>query len=280
MIIEWLRTDFGLSIADLEPVVGGADAAAEVWRAQADDGTGYAVKWSAGGSTAALVLSDRLGLSGVPRPLRTITGELWSDRDGRRLSVLPWVPGQNGWQRPLTNEGWQAYGALLAAVHHSSVDPGQLPVEEYDHAPFARQLADTEYRDHELLRELLRHADGLAGDLRARRPPLVPCHADPHLGNLLADGTAVSLIDWDDAVLAPRERDLMFVLGFEDFTAEQRDRFFTGYGPAAVDRPALAYYLCVRAVQDVAELASNTADILSPTGFARRALASAEACRS
>jgi spectinomycin phosphotransferase len=42
----------------------------------------------------------------------------------------------------------------------------------------------------------------------------VLCHGDPHLGNLLHEGAdVVSLVDWDDVVLAPRERDIMFLRG-------------------------------------------------------------------
>ena len=49
------------------------------------------------------------------------------------------------------------------------------------------------------------------------------------------------MVDWDGLLLAPRERDLMFVAG------EEWTRFLEGYGPAALDRTVLAYYRAARA---------------------------------
>jgi spectinomycin phosphotransferase len=61
--------------------------------------------------------------------------------------------------------------------------------------------------------------------------PRVGCHGDPHLGNvLIAD--RLYLIDWDDVLLAPREQDLMFMLGgmgdVGPTTAEQTEAFLVG----------------------------------------------------
>ena len=73
---------------------------------------------------------------------------------------------------------------------------------------------------------------------------------------LVGPADEVWLIDWDDAVLAPREQDLMFVLGgmgdFGPQTAQERAWFFDGYGEAHVDPTRLKYYRCARALEDVA----------------------------
>jgi len=91
---------------------------------------------------------------------------------------------------------------------------------------------------------------------------LVLCHADLHAGNLLItpDG-ALYVVDWDTLILAPQERDLMFVGGGlfrNQRSAEDEIRlFYAGYGPAAVDRVALAYYRYERIVEDVAAYAEQ-----------------------
>ena len=62
-------------------------------------------------------------------------------------------------------------------------------------------------------------------------------------------------MDWDEAVLAPRERDLMFVvggIGHGLVGPADTERFFQGYGQTSVDPDLLAYYRCAWAVQDVA----------------------------
>jgi spectinomycin phosphotransferase len=62
-------------------------------------------------------------------------------------------------------------------------------------------------------------------------------------------------VDWDESLLAPRERDLMFVRGSVvagRVTDEEADAFEGGYGPYAIDGELLAHYRVDWAVQDVA----------------------------
>jgi spectinomycin phosphotransferase len=68
-------------------------------------------------------------------------------------------------------------------------------------------------------------------------------------------GRRLWIVDWDEAVLAPKERDLMFVIGGglrRDLVAPaDTDRFLAGYGDATADPRLLAYYRAAWAVQDV-----------------------------
>ena len=102
--------------------------------------------------------------------------------------------------------------------------------------------------------------------------PAVICHADPHHGNLLlADDGGVWLVDWDDAVLAPREADLIFVIGgiysFAPITPHEVGWFFDGYTPASggvtqsdLDADRLTYYRSVRALTDFLDFAELALD--------------------
>jgi spectinomycin phosphotransferase len=63
------------------------------------------------------------------------------------------------------------------------------------------------------------------------------------------------LIDWDETVLAPKERDLMFFIGGimrELLQPHHTEYFFRGYGDTAIDLDALLYYRNAWAVQDIA----------------------------
>ncbi|HZN73122.1 MAG TPA: phosphotransferase [Micromonosporaceae bacterium] len=118
------------------------------------------------------------------------------------------------------------------------------------------------------VRTLLAQADVLGGEIRGRPETGVVCHGDPHLGNLLlGDDDRVWLVDWDDAVLAPPERDLMFATGgLRAFAPApvagwEQERFFHGYGPVEVDRTRLAYYMCVRAMEDLFDFAGDVLDV-------------------
>ncbi|WP_168197427.1 phosphotransferase enzyme family protein [Kribbella sp. ALI-6-A] len=270
---EFVREDFGLDVVELTRVHGGADQAAEVWLARAGERR-YAVKWSGGGTDAGARVSAELaaaGVAGVAGPVPTRGGELWSVREGRRLTVMPWVDGRGAAEVGLTDAEWTAYGVLLAGVHSAepseglrrvlpALNPvsarmpglfrelderltGQVPGDEIE-AELARL-----WREHrELILGLLEPVDGPRGT------PVI-CHGDPHLGNVIV-GESVHLIDWDDAVLAAREQDLMFVLGgmgtLGPANPGQLDAFFTGYGETEIDDRNLRYYRHARALEDVA----------------------------
>jgi len=77
-----------------------------------------------------------------------------------------------------------------------------------------------------------------------------------HTGNLIVDADGqVWIIDWDEVVLAPKERDLMFSVGggisVELVDPNATARFLEGYGDVEIDSQALGYYRHAWAVQDV-----------------------------
>ncbi len=325
-----VRADFGIELTSIDRTGYGADVAAELWRAAAADGTRYAVKLSGAGSSAAVVVPSHLaerGVAGVVAPERTRDGRLWSEQDGRRLTVVPWVSDHRALTDGMTAAQWRAYGALLARVHATGLTGPlvTLPREEHTHDrlvartrtldrrlralldegadedrgtdELARTMAREWYAAAELIDALLARADALGRVLRDRPASTVLCHADAHLGNLLlGPGDQLWLIDWDDAVLAAPERDLIFAIGgvidARPVTAEQESWFFDGYGPVRVDADRLAYYRLVRTLDDLvystvqvievsqfseahrADELSLLRAMLSSTGLVRRALAS------
>jgi spectinomycin phosphotransferase len=100
----------------------------------------------------------------------------------------------------------------------------------------------------------------LAGELQGRTFQQVICHADLHPGNLLRDRAGqVFVIDWEDVMMAPKERDFIFVNPLQAQGSVPQDMvpFFQGYGDAEIDWAALAYYRHERVVQDLIECARN-----------------------
>lgn len=329
---EWVRADFGVDLSSVEPTRLGADETAELWHGAGPDGARFAVKLSGGGTSAGLALSAHLaarGVAGVAGPAPARDGRLYSVRAGRRLSIVPWLSDQGALAGPVSAAQWTAYGALLAAVHATEVTAALaqlLPREDHSHDriaavvravdsevagrmagpagaagaadPLARALAELWRGSGRSVAALLAKADCLGRELRARPDAaMVVCHGDPHLGNvLLGAGQRVWLIDWDDAVLAPPERDLMFAIGgvlaFAPVSRQQQAWFFDGYGPAEPDPDRLAYYRCVRALDDLGSWAAEVLDLgghtqperadalaivrgmLSPTGLVTLALSS------
>jgi spectinomycin phosphotransferase len=271
VIVDWVRADFGLDLVALDEIHHGADVAARVWRGVDASGSAYAIKHTSGGTVAGLTVSDALRRPGIVAPLRSRDGLLWTDHDGARLSVLPWISDRHG-RGGLTQAQWRQFGALLAAVHAAPIDApvaAVLPEEDYRHRRAAEVVRAVHARldvtpaaldeiwDRSAATALLAAADRLAAGYRDAPGPAVICHSDPHLANvLIADDGQPFLIDWDDAIRSPRERDLMFVLdggliGFSDVGDEARSAFFDGYGDTPIDRRLVAYFQCVRALEDL-----------------------------
>jgi spectinomycin phosphotransferase len=121
--------------------------------------------------------------------------------------------------------------------------------------PLAAQLATFLQPRAPVVRQLVEGAERLGHLLEGRTQDYSLCHADIHNGNILIgkDGL-LYIVDWDTALLAPKERDLMFVgsgLGRAWNQAREAAWFYQGYGPTEIDPVALAYYRCERIVQDV-----------------------------
>ncbi|MEV1108361.1 phosphotransferase [Micromonospora sp. NPDC049751] len=276
----------------MDEIPHGADVRARLWRGGTDDGGRYAVKVSGGGTPAGLIVAAHLaerGVPGVAAPVRTRAGRLYAERDGVRLSVVPWVSDLRALDGPMSEAHWRAYGELLAAVHAVPVTgelerllpgggdaypsilaatrdvAGRLRDQVDSGDPLVADLAARWAANADRVSTLLAGVERLAAH---RSGSAVVCHGDPHLGNLLLgpDGQ-VWLIDWDDAVLAPRECDLMFVVGgvlaFAPITPEQERAVLAGYGAVDIDAARLAWFLAVRALDDLSDW---TRQALDPTG--------------
>lgn len=82
------------------------------------------------------------------------------------------------------------------------------------------------------------------------------CHSDIHAGNVLVvNEETIYIIDWDEPILAPKERDLMFIgggVGNVWNNPHEIDYFYEGYGKTNIDKTILSYYRHERIVEDIA----------------------------
>ena len=275
-----LTTDYGLAITRLTFLPLGHDSAAWVYRATATDGDWFVKVRKAVTNEAALIVPHYLADAGVEQvvaPRTTVRGALWALAGSYAVVVYPFISERTGWLHGMSDGQWVEYGATLRAIHDTSGSrelrdvmrvesfrpDGAASVQQLDEligertfeefgpaaiAAFWRTRRST-------ITLLLERGVELGQRLEATNPQLVLCHADIHTNNVLVTGDEhIWIADWDETILAPRERDLMFVIGGIGpswVTGPQERLFFDGYGTVKVDQVALAFYRYAWALSDI-----------------------------
>jgi spectinomycin phosphotransferase len=282
-IVACVQDEYGLPAVQVVFLPLGADVNTAVYRAVADDDTPYFLKLRGGifdETSVALprFLSDQ-AIAQIIAPLATQTGQLWASMDAFKVILYPFVEGHNGYVLDLSDRHWHDFGTALKAIHTVRLPPALLRrirqeafsaqgretvktflervEEEAFDDPVAAELAAFLRARREEVLDLVARAERLAWTLKARPPEFVLCHSDVHAGNILIGADdAFYIVDWDDPILAPKERDLMFVGGGQGFgghtAREEETLFYQGYGPTHIDPVPLAYYRYERIVQDIA----------------------------
>jgi len=281
-----LRAHYGRAVDELTLLPLGHDSSAWVYRVRTAGGDYFLkVRTQLTNEPGLLVpryLHDH-GSARVVAPLPTDTGALWTTASGYALILYPFVAGTTGMERGMSERQWVDYGALLRQIHAAALPPDltrlmrresftpvgtgvirdldtRIGVRDFGDAA-ADALATFWQARREDIRTLLERAEDLGRRLAQAALAFVLCHADIHTNNVLLDaGGQVWIVDWDETVLAPRERDLMFVVGGIIgglVGPREEELFFQGYGAATVDPLALAYYRHAWAVGDIGEYAAQ-----------------------
>jgi spectinomycin phosphotransferase len=283
-LLASVRASYGLPLAGLEFLPLGADSFAAVYRGHTEGGAHYFLKLRLGELNPASLLVPRFlhesGVANVVAPLPARADALWAQFGPFALTVYPFIEGATALEQGLSAGQWATLGAALRQIHALRPPPAlaaQLRRESFWSAqidlvaavaaelaagggadPIRAELAEL-WREREAqIAEVVRRARALSGALKGRGLPLVLCHADFHTANMLVARDGLPwIVDWDEVTLAPPERDLMFVTGGGIseymFPPGSEAHFRAGYGPAEIDREALAYYRCAWAAQDIGE---------------------------
>lgn len=287
--ITWsVQSSYGLHLTQIEFLPLGYDFNAGVYRVRADSGQDYFLKARRNaayepGIHGAHYLRTQ-GMRQVVAPLPTVTGELWGQTGTYTLLLYPYIEGRAGADAGLSDAQWVEYGEILRQLHTVQLPAALadtlrrenfIPTEKAMNSlrqlhaavgqqtytdPLQQQLAAF-WREHAVeIGHIIERVDALSQRLQTHRQEFVLCHADIHTYNLLlTEHGELFVVDWDQPMLAPKERDLLFVLdrgiGFGP-DKRQEALFFEGYGHIEIDTLALAYYRYEWLVQDLGEFAS------------------------
>jgi spectinomycin phosphotransferase len=291
-----LEAHYGLRVAYVAFLPVGFDPNTAAYEVVSREGEAYFLKVRFGPVDSSGLLVPQalidLGVPNILAPLRTLSYGLWCPLDGYPgygVVLYPFVRGESAMVAGMSDEQWREFGSTLRVVHDSGLAErlrGRLPVETFSlpsaalvrrlltlvgdtgfEGPAAARFAAFWRENAGRIRRMLVRAEELGRSLRSRPFELVLCHADIHAANILVgEEGRIWLVDWDGPLVAPRERDLLFVVGSRIARpVEPREEalFFEGYGPSEVDPIALAYYRYERVVEDLGEIGKSV--LLDPT---------------
>jgi spectinomycin phosphotransferase len=292
-LVAALRDGYGLAIEHLTFIPLGNDSAAWTYHATASDATAWFVKVRRDARLAGILVPRFLrddGLAEVVAARPPRNGEPWLDVGEWTVLVYPFVDAPRAMEAGMDERGWTRLGAFAARLHGTVLPPDLaaiVPREDFQPkaTAMARRVArhvETDarrepardeiaerlvaaWRTHRLpIERLVRRSEELSRRIRDRANTagslrFVPCHADLHAGNVLVDGAGnLSIVDWDEVVLAPIERDLMFVRSSAVagvVSDREATAFEAGYGTSEADPLLIAWYRIDWAVQDLADFA-------------------------
>ncbi len=282
-IIDCLNTYYDIKVTKLILLPLGADIDALVYKAEARDDSSYFVKIKHGHlHSIGIILQQMLhdaGIQEIIAPVKTKQNQIVQYIDDCSMMVYPFIDGCDGFAQNLTQNQWIELGKTLGRIHGIEV-PISLKTEIRQEAysaqwrTFVRSLdshiKNTQNYDEIALKfldaltthkstiqRLVDHAEKLADKLKNASSKFVLCHSDIHAGNvLLTKEGVIYIIDWDNPIMAPKERDLMFIgggVGNVWNNPDEEKLFYVGYGETEINREIIAYYRCERIVEDIAE---------------------------
>jgi spectinomycin phosphotransferase len=280
LITSRLQEEYDLRVAELTFLPIGADSRTAVYRVLAEDGTAYFMKLRRKFNDVIVRVPLFLKENGVQEiivPYETRSNQYWADFDEYKIILYPFIEGKDGFEKELTDQHRRTLGSAFRKIHTASI-PSELKesirketfstewrddMKSYQAQvekkvftePTAAKLVEFMKSKRSEITRLIERAEQLASELQSKPQELALCHTDIHGGNILISNTGeLYIVDWDDPILAPKERDLMFIGGgIDEIWKSKREEavFYEGYGKTEVNLPALAYYRHERVIEDL-----------------------------
>jgi spectinomycin phosphotransferase len=272
-LLACLQDQYSLSIKRHEFLPRGLDFKAGVYRVVSEQGVPYLLKVTTRplyepGYIVPRYLKDQ-GITSVVAPIPTKSNRLWTKLEDWTVIVYPFIDGDTSWAG-MTNEQWKKVGSIFKRIHYVRLPTGSfssMKKETFDPTEYVQwirvfesqhlhvRLGESEaehvlrnsWVEHQLaINTAMTFLEKLAAVLQLQTFQYVICHADLHPANLIRhDASHVFVIDWDEVMLAPKERDFIFI------REAQADAFWEGYGKREINWLLLSYYLWERVIQDV-----------------------------
>src|SRR2546425_1354463 len=206
-------------------------------------------------------LFARAGIVNIAHPIPTSHGQMRIQIRDLQIALFDWISGETAQEHKLTDKQLERLGELLAKIHQSKTIIGEYSVKETFEIPFKdRFLAifdsmskiagkSTKYKTKLKLflephrQEFTRESETLEKlqrKVKAMKPEFVNCHGEPSPGNILSsDNGEDHLLDWDEPIFAPKEKDLLF---FKDNVEPVMKGYSVFSRDTVIDQDVLEFY--------------------------------------
>jgi len=285
-IVSVLRESFLIPVIKIEFLPLGLDSSAWAYHVETENATFFLKLRKEIPNPAGILIPPFLkkqGIEQVMAPLSTKDGDAWASADGFFFILYPFISGERVMDVGMSDAHWIEFRSVLKRLHSTKPTPKlmsqikretfipkqlefakelhtRVKTREYGD-PFEKELADFWLENYETISTILERTDVLSKRMQETGLEFVLCDADIHTANLLlSDDDKIYIVDWDETMLAPKERDLLFVIEsiFNDTSNGRWEQlFFEGYGETEVDPLALAYYRYDWCVEDIGEFAED-----------------------
>ena len=283
-IEKTLKIKYEISISSIIKLSIGFDQNTSVYKIHSKDNNEFFLKirskiFNKASLIIPLWISDCLNAKNVINVVKTTKGKLYAKESLLYFILYPFISGQSGWNKSLTNDQFINFGKFMHHLHSLELPDKYkklLPIEDYKSKyrnsvkKYLNNTSKNIYEDKiivdflknlfakkDVIIEIINTSEEIFKNEKNDLQKMRVCHGDIHAGNILISETKFFIIDWDTVLLSPIEKDLMFIGGgiCNKWNEEEEiNYFYTGYGKSAdINRKLLKYYRHERIIQDVYE---------------------------
>src|SRR2546427_1275081 len=206
-------------------------------------------------------LFAKAGIANIAHTILTSHSQMRIQIRDFQIALFDWISGKTAQEHKLTDMQLERLGELLARIHQSKPIVGEYPIRENFEIPFKDRLVailsdtseitgdSTKYQTklklflephrQEFMQEL-ETLEKLQRKVKAMRLEFVNCHGEPSPGNVLSsDDGEIYLLDWDEPISAPKEKDLLF---FKDNVEPVMKGYSLFSKDSTIDRDVMEFY--------------------------------------
>jgi len=286
-LLPTIRQVYNLSLENLQFLLRGWGGAC--YSAEAPDGTRYFLKFHDKAESLALAASSRAFylpltyqlhhkkiLPHIPHPIPTRDGRLWLQVDPYALVITNFIEGDLIGFGALPNKTLSTLAFQVGILHTClpSLEFDQpfqegfqisfesilsqfltcVPILDIVETPSIEAMRSALLPRRAEIQGALNHLKRLQAYAQSSQPSMVVCHTDIHGGNLMTGcNEKLYLLDWENAMIAPPEHDLMFFAGEPGFFETFLPIYARQAGSSRIDLKLLEFYFFHRALEDLAD---------------------------